>query len=90
MELVLSDEPKLKIVIAGVAHEVRRPSLGEQSRYQREWQEMTNAGKPDLDLTITYLVQLGLPREVVEGLSVNSYRKIVEFLQKIDEPAKKN
>lgn len=78
MELVIPDKKKAKITIYGVPYEVMKPtvSLMEEFTYGLDAMDDKAKFKKSKEL----VSKLGIPMDVLDGLEIDHFSMIMEFL----------
>ena len=77
-DLELSLPPKKKLKIGGTVYEITEPTVGMVAKLGAVQESASDQDK--LAYAIEFMASLGLPKDVSENLTLDSFSKLVEFV----------
>jgi hypothetical protein len=79
MELAFQKKPKIKIVYDGVEYFCDYPTVAMQREFQGKIEKAKEDGS-SIDVLLNWAIALGLPKEFVESLDMDTFSQMIESI----------
>lgn len=80
MELVINEQPKIKITYNGQTYEIDQPTVAIQMELQDKLEECKKLNIAPFKAMVEWAMALGMPKEVTMKLSLKTFQDIIEFV----------
>jgi TRAP-type C4-dicarboxylate transport system substrate-binding protein len=80
MANVIAFDESILWTIGGQDYQIKKPSIGAAADFIEKYKAVENDSKGQLDIMVSYLDSLGLPKDICVRLNSNQLEMIVESL----------